>query len=130
MRGLKELFLPPAPPVSLPEMQDTTFDQDSYLDRGTEAFLDQFRRSLSKVPNLTGQFDLRKRKLKAKGGYALVYEAPWTSPEALPGTPPIQVIPQPFCTACTKKKYDNVRQPRSVIKNSFHRWLMLQNGSV
>ena len=72
-------------------MQDaTTTNESLYLNPATTEFLKQFRDGLSSVRDLTGEFDHRKKKFKARGGYSDVYVTSWAPPL---GGRPIQVSP-------------------------------------
>src|SRR5260370_37218138 len=64
-----------------------------YLDPATAEFLDQFRKGLSGVSDLSGEFDHRNRTLKAAGGFSDVYATCWTPQDA----PHMQVSLRRFC---------------------------------
>ena len=64
-----------------------------YLDPASAEFLDQFRRGLSGVLDLSGEFDHRDKTLKAAGGFSSVYATYWAPQDA----PPIQVSLRRFC---------------------------------
>ena len=66
-----------------------------YLDPASAEFLDQFKRGLSGVPDLSGEFDHRDKTLKATGGFSDVYATDWAPQDA----PPIQVSLRRFCLA-------------------------------
>src|SRR5260370_13079204 len=64
-----------------------------YLNPSTTEFLDQFRRGLSGVQDISGEFDHRNRMLKAAGGFSFVYATDW----ALQDAPRVQVSLRCFC---------------------------------
>jgi len=72
-----------------------TMEGTKYLNPATAEFLDQFRRGLSGVPDLSGEFDHRDKTLKATGGFSDVYATDWAPQDA----PPIQVSLRRFCLA-------------------------------
>jgi len=58
-----------------------------YLDPATTEFLDQFRRGLSGVQDISNEFDHCNKMLKAAGGFSFVYATDW----ALQDAPHMQV---------------------------------------
>ena len=55
-----------------------------YLNPATAEFLHQFRKGLSGVLDLSGEFDHRDKTLKAAGGFSSVYATYWAPQEASP----------------------------------------------
>ena len=64
-----------------------------YLDPATAECLDQFRRGLSGVQDISHEFDHRNRMLKAVGRFSFVYATDWAPQDA----PHVQVSLQHFC---------------------------------